>query len=59
MVEALATVCRAAGSTVADRLGYAGPRAIIVDCLVAKVLAERRDAAVSAAGMFFPTVSLD
>ncbi len=58
MVEGLASVCRDAGSTVADLLGLAGPRAVVVAVAVARILAERRDAAVNAIGMVFPTISV-
>lgn len=58
MVEGLASVAREAGATVADLLGFDGPRAVVVTVAVARVLAERRDAAVNAIGMVFPTISV-
>jgi len=58
VVEGLASVARDAGATVADLLGLAGPRAIVVAVAVARILADRRDAAVNAIGMVFPTISV-
>ena len=58
MVEGLAAAARDTGTSVAALLGVSGPRAVVATVMAARCLAERRDAAVAAAGMVFPTVSL-
>ncbi len=54
MVEGLAAAARETGTTVAALLGYSGPRAIVCHVAAARVLAERREQAITAAGMCFP-----
>jgi len=54
VVEGLAGVARETGTTVADMLGYRGPRAIVCHVMAARILAERREQALAAVPMFFP-----